>query len=470
MGLLSTEVEVGLTGKNISYYENKGYKIPRIKHKYRSLVPRQAKITVNVNDLSYGSGVIVDVNCDLCGKEYQEKYNDYNKHNYDGKCYCRSCANKLFNSGENNGKYNPNKTDEERIRKREYTEYDVFVQKVLARDNYTCRISGQNGNDVDLEVHHLDSYDWCVEKRTDVTNGITLSKDIHKAFHTIYGYGKNTKQQFLEFIKKYDLLLEDYNGEIPTSRWIYCVNDNEIIKNIGEYVKTNKVAASCIYSCCNNKFNKYNKKIYLWYDIYEKMSDEELRLYINKCEANGRTKRVVCVNYNLLFESAKSAGTYFNIDPPSITKCCKGKVKCAGESINEEKLVWRYVSDIEDIDNYTMIADEDIYNRKIKCDYPCKIDYANKIVCVEYRTFFSSIINASKYYDIDRKSIEGAIKGKFKTAGKDIKTKKKLHWMRGDAYIERYEKDELIFISKEECEKAFLSRNQESSSDGSFIM
>ena len=74
MGLLSTEVEVTLVGKNIPYYENLGYEIPRIESKYGFCVPRNTKINVKIDDVSYGSGVKVNVNCDLCGKEYQEKY------------------------------------------------------------------------------------------------------------------------------------------------------------------------------------------------------------------------------------------------------------------------------------------------------------------------------------------------------------------------------------------------------------
>jgi CobQ-like glutamine amidotransferase family enzyme len=54
-----------------------------------------------------------------------------------------------------------------------------------------------------LEVHHIYSYDKHKELRFEVDNGITISKDIHKLFHSIYGYGNNTKEQWEEFVKNF---------------------------------------------------------------------------------------------------------------------------------------------------------------------------------------------------------------------------------------------------------------------------
>lgn len=48
-------------------------------------------------------------------------------------------------------------------------------------------------------LHHLDSYDSHPDKRYDVTNGVPLARRIHRQFHDLYGYGKNTEQQFIKF-------------------------------------------------------------------------------------------------------------------------------------------------------------------------------------------------------------------------------------------------------------------------------
>lgn len=63
---------------------------------------------------------------------------------------------------------------------------------------YSCFLTGAKKN---LESHHLDSWNKFPEKRYDVTNGVLLTKEVHREFHNIYGYGNNTEQQFAEFAK-----------------------------------------------------------------------------------------------------------------------------------------------------------------------------------------------------------------------------------------------------------------------------
>lgn len=57
-----------------------------------------------------------------------------------------------------------------------------------------------------------------------------------------------------------------------------------------------------------------------------------------------RSIKVVCVNTNEIFESAKKAGEYYNISPSHITQCCKGKAKSCGKIEDGTKLIWKYYS------------------------------------------------------------------------------------------------------------------------------
>ena len=209
--IINDKVEVNVFSSNVPYYESLGYKIPRYKNDRGKLkIKRGTKITVKVEDLPKGSTVKLRVKCDKCGKEYDMIYSNYIKQNHNGKTYCKHCFCTVLLSGENNGMYgrigknHPNwdssKTDEERMDDRSYPKYKEFVKKAFERDNYTCQCCGDNKGH-NLIVHHLDSYNWCKEKRIDETNGITLCEECHKEFHHIYGYGNNTKEQFEDFIK-----------------------------------------------------------------------------------------------------------------------------------------------------------------------------------------------------------------------------------------------------------------------------
>ena len=120
-------------------------------------------------------------------------------------CGCLTKEMIKLRSGIKHHNYNPLLTDEEREKNR----YQLFGKnlaswrkEVFMNDNYSCVSCGVISGS--LNAHHLDSWDWCIEKRFDVTNGKTLCVQCHSSFHKKYGYGKNTSCQFMKFLKKDD--------------------------------------------------------------------------------------------------------------------------------------------------------------------------------------------------------------------------------------------------------------------------
>lgn len=363
MGLITEKVEVSLATANISYYHNLGYNIPKAQNPWGMTTPKGSKIIVDTKDLPKNSYVNVKIQCDKCGKIYESQYRNYALHNHNGKCYCCKCATRVLISGENHYRWDNNLTEDERLNKRSSQEYKDFIKGVMARDNYKCVITGKTSKETELEVHHLDGFDWCVERRNDITNAITIAKDLHKAFHAKYGRGGNTRQQFEEWVGYTLPSLENFHGDLPMAKRIYDIEENKIYTSANEFAKTHKVAETSIYACCNHTHHKskhidkngaisyYDTKIHcvaghhlLWYDEYSKMSQKDLEEYLQQAVSKTLVK-VICITTGKIFNSIADASRYYKVYNTCICDCCKGKMKSTGKLIDGTPLQWMYYKD-----------------------------------------------------------------------------------------------------------------------------
>lgn len=328
MGLITKEVEVGVTGVTQKYYESLGYEIPRYwnESKKAYFVKSGTTIQVKTCDLPKHSKIKITYMCDNCKTIHTVNYESYykSKHQNEDACYCQKCMLKVFNTGENHPLWNEKLTEEERINSRDYPEYTEFTKRVLARDNYTCQCCGKTESNM-LEVHHLDGYNWCIEKRTDDTNGITLCSMCHGNFHTTYGYGDNTKEQFQKWAGLTKINLNKYNGNLPKAKKAYCVEDDLIINSISKYCKDKNIPSIKIYECCNNIKSSAYGKHYVWYDNYIKMSDNEIKLLLMSGYYN---KQIICLNNKKIFKNVRCVAKYFDINKRYINECCNDKMEC----------------------------------------------------------------------------------------------------------------------------------------------
>ena len=78
-----------------------------------------------------------------------------------------------------------------------------IIQETLSDLNYpeNTDISNLTQNDLDVILNHF------YEVQDKYSLGICLTKEIHKQFHNIYGYGDNTSEQFDEFILSHNYSL-----------------------------------------------------------------------------------------------------------------------------------------------------------------------------------------------------------------------------------------------------------------------
>lgn len=140
------------------------------------------------------------------------------------KCYCSQCKKVIYRNawdrktrtnlfcskecyhdfmsehirGEKHSRYRHDISLEEREIGRNFDGYRYWRREVFKRDNYICQCC-HIAKGKRINAHHLDGYNWCKEKRTDINNGVTLCTECHNLFHSIYKFGDNTKEQFEEF-------------------------------------------------------------------------------------------------------------------------------------------------------------------------------------------------------------------------------------------------------------------------------
>lgn len=152
-------------------------------------------VAIKPTDRRSGHSVVWMCKCD-CGETTYASANHLNS----GRRKTCGCS-RLKNSGEGHYNWNPELTDDDRdTRNRQSNQTRNWRNKVYKRDKYTCQICGVVGGK--LNAHHLNGWDLHKDERFDVGNGVTLCRKDHKAFHKEYGYGNNTKEQFLQYLFK----------------------------------------------------------------------------------------------------------------------------------------------------------------------------------------------------------------------------------------------------------------------------
>lgn len=425
MGIISPQMVKIQVGAHCKRYEDLGYDIPKkIGYNDKIVFDTSKSLWVDVYDLPSNSPKNIGCVCDCCDKVISTPMRSYTKYNRNGLIYCHVCANKIFNSGELHTRWNPNLTDEERQQKRHYHEYNVFVQKVLARDNYTCVRCGARTNNA--IVHHMNGYNWCIEERLLVSNGVTLCCDCHEKFHFKYGYGDNTKQQFDEWMGGIQLY-EDYNGVIPTPNSIYCFETDNVYDDVHVCSKALNIPISGIYSACNSKSRSYNHIHLCYYKDFQKMTINERKQYNINNDINYRLdKRIVLLNTREIFNTAKEASIKYGIKYTTLSSNLIGKTNCLEQTINGKRMVFVYYED------YIKMTSEQI---NAKLNYH---DLEPYLVCLNNRTIFYDINKALEFANL--KTSAGLLrhaKGNpiNKSAGRHPITNEKLIWMLYEDYI-----------------------------------
>lgn len=152
-----------------------------------------------LEDVYVGTKIPMKYKCS-CEREYIKSFNEFQSHPL-----CKSCSENKRPKGENHHGWNPNLSNEDRLKSRKYPAYKEWRIAVYERDKYTCQCCGDNKGH-NLQAHHILNHSEYKDLRLDLDNGITLCDTCHVDFHNLYGYKNNSYEQLEEYIR--DILNE----------------------------------------------------------------------------------------------------------------------------------------------------------------------------------------------------------------------------------------------------------------------
>ncbi len=117
--------------------------------------------------------------------------------------FCDDTCKQIFMKGPNHPSWKHGKTAESFSKWiKNQAAYDVFRNAVLERDGHRCVISGRAD---DLDVHHIipKAEKFSPEKALDVSNGITLNKEVHRQIHDLIRDGVDFEEAIKVLKDKY---------------------------------------------------------------------------------------------------------------------------------------------------------------------------------------------------------------------------------------------------------------------------
>lgn len=236
-------IEITLTANTLEHYKNLGYELP---------TKTRTKLTVWSIDLPPSSSVYIVRTCDDCGEEHSMKRSKYvpvcrkcnspkmakdrkdeslticpdcgTKISYRAK-RCKECFGKAH-SGDSNSMYGKklpeghpivlrnrmisndptlhhNYKDVSSLDGRNSNAFKIWSEQVKEAYSNTCDCCSYS-RVVALKAHHLYAYEANRNIALELDNGVALCANCHEEFHKMYGYGNNTKEQYLEYKETYN--------------------------------------------------------------------------------------------------------------------------------------------------------------------------------------------------------------------------------------------------------------------------
>ncbi len=102
-------------------------------------------------------------------------------------------------SGENSPRWRADLSPREREMRRDYNAQASWRVLVFERDDYTCQKCGDDSGG-NLTAHHIEPHYRAKALRWELSNGVTLCDECHRAFHRRYGFKKANRAALDEYL------------------------------------------------------------------------------------------------------------------------------------------------------------------------------------------------------------------------------------------------------------------------------
>lgn len=202
MGIIQKEVLVKITNFNIDYYQEKGY-----------FANKNDSITIPIEDLSPGSGIKVDVQCNYCKKIFQKPYRDYLKSK--DKVCCKNCRKHKF-AETNLIRYGNacslrnaeiHEKAKATLMEKYGVEYPLESKEIQNKCRQTCK------ERYNSETYHLSSQDISRIMKKQCSTGVPSSKE-QNYLHSLYGGKLNVRfgRFYVDILFPDEKICLEYNG------------------------------------------------------------------------------------------------------------------------------------------------------------------------------------------------------------------------------------------------------------------
>lgn len=193
----------------------------------------------------------------------------------------------------------------------------------------------------------------------------------------------------------------------PYSKKIYCITNDKIYSSVRECADELNLNISCVSSCCSGE--RYSTKKYrmIFLEKWETMNEQERLEFINQKRPRSsdfrKKQQIICLDTQEIFDTVSECADKINARVSNLYSCINGNLKtCKG--LRFMKLEeWLSLSDHERVKaiNSKPKYSKDGYKKIMK-----------KIICLDNKMIFESLLECSKVLNVDRGDLSKACNGK----------------------------------------------------------